>query len=92
MNKDMEIIRTLYVAIIGWDGLVIDGKRIAREGEYTIHRASVEWLEEGIKEYLKKWKDRDAYLIMALEEKTRNNGLTTSIDHTERIRKKLGGK
>tara|TARA_R100000234_G_C4894088_1_gene132762 strand:+ start:151 stop:417 length:267 start_codon:yes stop_codon:yes gene_type:complete len=79
-----------YYATIAWDGLVVDGKRLADFGEYIISRDTLEDLVEGVEEYLIKWKGREAYLDLAAEEyKDPDRPLIHRKEYTEFIKKEL---
>lgn len=81
-----------YYATISWDEYIVDGRVIESAGEYTFHRAELDWLIESIKEYLDKWKDRGAYLETASEEYDDPSGYRARfVDHTEYIKLKLQG-
>lgn len=66
---EMETVRFWFT--IGWDG--------EEEGEYTTNRPTYDLMVEGIKDYLIKWRERDAYLVscaMETSKKTHSNNLT----------------
>ena len=58
----------MYYAVIAWDDCIIEGKCVAEGGDYVIRRGTLDYLVEGIDEYLQKWKGRDAYLESAFYE------------------------
>ena len=59
-----------YCATVSWDGYVDeDGKFLMdSDGEFILYRDKLDWLIDGVSEYLEKWKERGAYLELASKE------------------------
>lgn len=74
----------MYYATIIWESCIKDGKILFDGGEYTIRREKFDWLVEGVKEYLKEWEGRHAYLETAAYETE-----TESVDITDKVKNNL---
>ena len=81
-----------YWATIAWDGAIDDnGEFIAdSEGEFVFSRERLNYLVEGIGDYISKWSGRNAYLESASKEtESTNPHFKKYTDLTDLIKQEL---
>lgn len=81
-----------YWATIAWDGAIDDnGEFIAdSEGEFVFSRERLNYLVEGVGDYISKWSGRNAYLESASREvKSTNPHSKKYTDLTDLIKQEL---